>query len=472
MSCAPCNPCQAPCWTAPEDFGLLFPSLVGPPGAPGGQGTYLNSLAELRLLNPAEYADGYQAWVAGYGAVNDGGGGFFSYLSTGTDADNDGTIIAPSTGIGRWFRIYAGVINAKWFGATGAGVADDTTALQNALNTAALGDGESTARGGSIYIPVGVYLVTSFNLLRGTTVFGDGPNSTILRRTATTGYGLQFDSTGLAVTDVPDWVAIKDLSIFQQGVASAGGGIYVNGATSAAKVMIENVRVEDCYRGIVTYNNEGSYFKGVEVVSAVVEGFYHVGGLNCGVHIDCRASDCGTSGFYGDMMLSCNLISCASNNNDDNGFYLTNCNYSGLYNCCNEGNEKGAILVGCVGMILDNFFTQVDVMTDNAVVLDGGSSNELRNLASNHTNAAYGLYMVSAINSSVSNTLTTGFVTNAWPSGLTNDLDAFDMIRTDGGTTFGTRMNFRNTVLIANLPVVVGAAGELWNNAGIVEVSP
>lgn len=468
-----CNPCQAPCFDAPEDFGNLFPSLVGPMGPPGGPGTYVNSLAELRLLNPAEWADGYQVWVAGYAFVNDGGGGFFSFLSTGTDVDNDGTIIAPSSGIGRWFRVYSGFINAKWFGATGAGLADETARIQNALNTAFTGNGDTTIRGVALYLPAGVYVITGLNILRGTRLFGDGPSATILHRTPVTGYGILFDSTGLTPTDVADWVSIKDLSIFQSGTPVSGGGIYINGATSPAMGLIENVRVEDCYHGIVTYNNAGTYLKAVEVYSAVVDGFYFVGGLERGVCIDCYAADCGMSGFYVDMGLSVSFLSCGSDNNGDNGFHFNNTNYSGFYGCRSEGNENGIKMVGSTGNVIDNFFTFVTVNTENAIVLDASNLNDLRNLSSSHQNPAYGTYMVAVANGSVSNLLSIGFQSSAWPSGNTDNTLAFDSIRAGGIITYNAEVNFVSAVLsAANLPTVAGLTGTLWNNSGVVEVAP
>ena len=60
--------------------------------------------------------------------------------------------------------------NVKEFGAVGDGVADDTTAIQNAINQAAL-DGNAignSLKGGTVYFPPGTYKVsTALNLSPG-----------------------------------------------------------------------------------------------------------------------------------------------------------------------------------------------------------------------------------------------------------------------------------------------------------------
>lgn len=474
MSCAPCTPCSPAQFCEPTNFGLLFPELVGPMGPPGGPGTYVTSLALLRLLDPTEWPDGYQVNVGGYAAVNDGGGGMFVYSPTAVAADNDGTIVEPSNGIGRWFRVFSGPLNVRWFGATGNDVTDDTASIQAALDSAATGNGATTVMGATVFIPAGIYVVSSLNMLRGTALVGAGMMQTILNRTDTTGNGIQFDSTGLAVNATQDSITIRDLSLVQIGVATNGAGIYVGGVTSAAQLIIENVRIQDCYRGVVTGNTQGSYLNNVHVVDAVVDGFYFITGFRGQTTISCKASGCGSSGFSLSAGTSSNFFNCRSDNNTANGFYAINTNYCGFYSCSNEGNVIGAYLTTCAGNVFDTFFTYVQVNTDSAVLLDGSDSNEFRNLSSNHQNAAYGTYMVNSVNASFDNIVTVGFLSNAWPSGLTNAPGDFNMFLTAGVATFNYEAVFTNARLsAANLPTSdPGVTGDIWNNSGVLEVSP
>ena len=81
----------------------------------------------------------------GRSAAGDGGGGTFSWDPSSTAGDDDGTIIVPSTGTGRWVRIYNGPISVKWFGATGdptrstaAQLTEETTAINKAFKVASL----------------------------------------------------------------------------------------------------------------------------------------------------------------------------------------------------------------------------------------------------------------------------------------------------------------------------------------------
>src|SRR5690349_491212 len=107
MSCAPCNPCNTPpCapvqFCQPVDWGLAFPSLVGPMGPPGGNGLYVTNYDALRPLDASRWSDGYEAVVGGYEEVNDGGWGLFVFFPSSTTSDSDGTVLSPTNAIGRW----------------------------------------------------------------------------------------------------------------------------------------------------------------------------------------------------------------------------------------------------------------------------------------------------------------------------------------------------------------------------------
>jgi len=89
----------------------------------------------LKAAIVAGLVDGAQASVAGYYAVGDGGGGDFWFDGDSVVADNGGTVIAPTSGSGRWLRVVEGSVSLKWFGARGNGSTNDTAAVQAAINS-------------------------------------------------------------------------------------------------------------------------------------------------------------------------------------------------------------------------------------------------------------------------------------------------------------------------------------------------
>lgn len=68
---------------------------------------------------------------------NDGGGGQFYFDADSTENDDNGIVIDPTAaGVGRWLRIQLDpFVNVIWYGVTGDGIEDDTTALSAALAT-------------------------------------------------------------------------------------------------------------------------------------------------------------------------------------------------------------------------------------------------------------------------------------------------------------------------------------------------
>lgn len=101
------------------------------------------------------------AVALGYRAPGDGGGGLF-YWDGASDAPPDAGLVfaaEPARGHGRWIRLNSlqslsgstaqipnGPLNVRWFGARGNGTADDTNAVQSAINA---------TNGATVFFPAG-----------------------------------------------------------------------------------------------------------------------------------------------------------------------------------------------------------------------------------------------------------------------------------------------------------------------------
>lgn len=100
--------------------GASFPQVVA-------------TIAALKAIVTTGLVTGRTVKVLAYATAGDGGGGTFRFNSASAVADNGGTIFAPTSGSGRWYRNYSGNMNARWFGATGDGTTDDYAAAQLAV---------------------------------------------------------------------------------------------------------------------------------------------------------------------------------------------------------------------------------------------------------------------------------------------------------------------------------------------------
>lgn len=276
--------CQPACFTPPDGF-------------PAGLFTLLpwsvETIYDLRNLsqNLAAYT---VVEVLGYNAKGDGGGGMFWYDPTSTDTPDGGTIFEPYAPIGgRWFRqSTSNPTNVRWFGATGDGTTDDTSAFVAAVAYFA-------GRGGALYCPAGNYSIDTITLTAGVNLYGDGVDNTVLTQRNVTGpsYGTLYADTldntdgvyieGLRIADLTlngrvgtigfsqfrhlvSWNGVKNGVIERvKFLGFCGDGLYLGSGLSGGVTVRHNydITVRDCVFDGVNKNNRNaiSIIDGVKV---------------------------------------------------------------------------------------------------------------------------------------------------------------------------------------------------------------
>jgi hypothetical protein len=153
-----------------------------------GSGSRAQSLSSVQLQAVQTIRDLEQlkpgtpeaiALVSGFHRPGDDGGGIFVWRRDAVEQPDGALVLGSSAGQGRWFRIHEGTLNVRMFGAVGDGKADDTAAIQAAIDAAA---------GQVVRIPAGTWRITKTLRFRsargrhsaGLKLVGEGPNVTMI----------------------------------------------------------------------------------------------------------------------------------------------------------------------------------------------------------------------------------------------------------------------------------------------------
>lgn len=207
-----------------------------------------------------------------------------------------------------------GTLNVKDFGAVGDGLADDTAAIQAAIDAA------ENAGGGTVYLPPGMYKTTSTIRIDShyINLKGIGNKSKIV--SAHTGDLLNI--TPPTTTVIPFFCTVSDLWL--QGNPSSGHGIKVSYAF--------NVTLRDLY-----INGHGG------------DGVYGLHAMNC--VLDTVRSDGNAKGFSlnqidaGHRSTTCTLINCYFGSNTALGGLLSGGDSNVLIKCLFEGNSNTGLYI-------------------------------------------------------------------------------------------------------------------------------
>ncbi len=184
--------------------------------------TWVQTCATAAQLRTFSGLPGMQVDLQGISNPNDGQGGAFLWNASAT-GDNNSTIIIPNGNTqGGWVRLstFAGqspVVNVRSFGAVGNGIADDTAALQAALNYVG-------ANGGTWYVPDGKFNFTTLLMpYRQQIEFsGNGLSSILVQK----GAGIKWPNTANVVVNQ----TMRDLAF--DGTKGTGNTIDTSGTSN------------------------------------------------------------------------------------------------------------------------------------------------------------------------------------------------------------------------------------------------
>ena len=322
-------------WFTPALFvglSLLSQRACGAEGA--RMASALNTVRTMRRLAETAGAPGQVVLLLGYHRIGDGGGGLFRWAPDSVADDNGGAVIAVAgVATGRWTRV-ADDVKVTYFGARGDGVADDTAAIQAAIDsvssTAPPGVVFDAQRkvGGTVHFPRGKYRISD-TLLVGpsTTLRGVGSASGFQRRSM-----VDRDKGSVIIARFEDprkWMI--STAVYRRGGESdrqlipyrahISGGAYDRGAISRANgVKIRDLLLigetnadgEPPYGGIRLQACPGAVLHGVGVFGVDVAYM-----LNAGWGLAVR--DCSSGSYlYGLLALY-----------DVNGLHIDNCYING-----------------------------------------------------------------------------------------------------------------------------------------------
>ena len=262
------------------------------------------------------------------------------------------------------------VTNVKTFGATGDGITDDTQAIQEAIDVTALNGG------GTVYFPIGEYVVTStLKIKQGLT----DSNGTDYARITVEGahwkgsrldFSNMIEGNGIEITGVD--TIIKDISIADP----PEHGFYFKSNYKS----IYNLTVERAY--VTNAGIDGFYFENVFMLTLERNYVYNSGrygfnfrGQQTSLNIENNyVNGAGAAGYYVENAGYSTL----KNNGSDNatiGYVLDGCRATSMLNNGSEVVENGLIIKGeNTNVTIDGFLTY-RIKQDDIVIKDANRGN-------------------------------------------------------------------------------------------------
>jgi hypothetical protein len=186
------------------------------------------------------------------------------------------------------------VVSVKDFGAVGDGVADDTTAIQAAINSLPAG-------GGCVYIPRGLYLVdpaVGINVVSGLTLCGDGRACSQLVAKPVGGTILKRAFNNAGPNAYVDSVTIRDIGIILRHPATASPSNYYQVAIQYRHIT--RSLIEDVYIG----NYPGGVSSGLTSPAAQED-------ARQGYGVSIGSTSAGDAAYAGGEVNTCRRVMCS-----------------------------------------------------------------------------------------------------------------------------------------------------------------
>lgn len=214
------------------------------------------------------------------------------------------------------------VVTASQFGAVGDGVADDTAAIQAAIDAL-------PPAGGTVVFPTGTYLLSAAITVRSELrLVGEGDAASVL-------YQPNANVNGLVGTDI-DRLTVENLKLFGPQTGSGVGILLLRDLHAATTYCT----FRNLY--VASWGSDG-----INISNPIVSTFSRVVSETNGGHgFHLQGVSAGAAG------TSCGLTACYGNGNMQAGFRLFNMVYCALAGCAADSNGIGYLIDSCQGVTL------------------------------------------------------------------------------------------------------------------------
>ncbi len=231
-----------------------------------------NTIADMKSASTTSMSNGQVAYVKGYFAAGDGGGGMFILNKTDTQPDNKGIIIAPNTTAGRWIRQYEGFMNVEYFGVQKAwdfyGTTDPVFSNSDRIqlmidyaHSRRTGHGDSKSKDVTIFFPNGDYFIDKTIILKDEVKLLGSSATILTNEKYNYDYMFRLDSGAVTKLRMEEFI----VNMNQQFTC---GGFHIKAAFPTGSApsglwgsVFRNITVQNC-KGI------GMYLEGGEGVTA------------------------------------------------------------------------------------------------------------------------------------------------------------------------------------------------------------